>query len=92
MQTQTVITLTPAELRQLIRDEVQAAMAREQQIDEAQDWPAFISRQELASKLDISPQTVTAWERRGILKGQKTGRIIRYSREAVTSALKQMNR
>jgi len=92
MQTQTVITLTPAELRQLIRDEVQAAMDKAQQIDEAKDWPPFVSRQDLAARLNISPQTVTAWEKRGILKGQKTGRIIRYSREAVTSALKQMNR
>jgi len=92
MQTSTLITLTPAELRQLIRDEVRSAMEQEQRIDEAQDWPAFISRQELAKRLDISPQTITSWQKRGILKGTQSGRIIRYSRESVMNALKIMKK
>lgn len=89
MQTQTVITLTPSELKALIREVLQDELGREQTIEQADSWPSFISRQELARRLDISPQTITAWQRRGILKGTRQGRIIRYSRESVLAALKQ---
>jgi len=92
MQTSTVITLTPGEFRAIIKDAIRDALNEHSKPEPSDGWPPFVSRQDLAARLNISPQTVTAWEKRGILKGQKTGRIIRYSRESVLNALKMMKR
>jgi len=92
MQTITTVTLTPGEFRAIIKDAIRDALNDYNKPEPSDGWPAFVSRQDLAARLNISPQTVTAWERRGVLQGAKTGRIIRYSRESVMNALKIMKK
>lgn len=47
---------------------------------------------EVARILDMSPDTVAEFARKGILRGHKTGRPWRFSRRDVTFLAKKMNK
>ena len=47
----------------------------------------YLTRQQIAEKLQVVPKTVKNWTDRGILTSHKIGRIVRYKEREVDAAL-----
>jgi excisionase family DNA binding protein len=47
----------------------------------------YLSRQELAEKLNVSPNTIANWENRGRIPSLRFGSVVRYDFHAVVEAL-----
>jgi excisionase family DNA binding protein len=77
------VTLTVEQLRELVRDEIQAAIARV-------DAPALLAPEDLAEKLNIPVSWVYEQSRQGNIPTHRIGRYIRFDlREVVKSQNKK---
>lgn len=80
-----------AELRDIIRDEIRAALR-----DEVRKTPAnageYLSVAKAAEIASIAPQTIRRWIGEGRLAGYNAGRVIRVRRSELESFLVSANR
>ncbi|KAA9041622.1 helix-turn-helix domain-containing protein [Ginsengibacter hankyongi] len=47
----------------------------------------YLTRKQVANKLQVVPKTVKNWTDKGILNSHKIGRVIRYKESEVNSAI-----
>ncbi len=87
MTDETIVVLKAKELRQIIREEMQAATAREEQPDPGN----ILTRRQAAKFLGVSYQTMYNWTRDEILKEHGTRRKKFYLRNELIELIKSQN-
>lgn len=84
--------LTPEELRDtiamVVREELQLFAKGLIQAEKAPE--ELISRTDVAKQLDISLPTLDSYVRKGIIKGYRFGKHIRFKKSEVLDCLKEM--
>lgn len=53
--------------------------------------PNFYTREELATKLKVSPRTIDRWEKEGKITAKRVSRTVRFSEEQVKRLLSDEN-
>ena len=91
MQDQTLEGLMRAMLREVVRDEIRAAIA-EAATDGAHafrntDPGGYLSVARAAKHADVAPGTIRAWIRKGRLQSRRAGRVLRVSRAELETFL-----
>lgn len=76
-----VIVVSPDTLREIVREEIQKALAGTTQVQEQNDMPEYLTQGEAVSLLRITRPTIHRWTKAGKLKDVvKIGRTVRYNR------------
>ncbi len=88
MQSIALLSISADELRTMITGAVTEAL-ESRQAPEAphDDQDTYLTREETAKELHVSKLTLRNYEKRGILKPQRIGRRVLYSRNEISAAL-----
>jgi excisionase family DNA binding protein len=82
---------THEELREIIRTELINALESAKKEDVVNNnLPSLITRKETSKLLNVSLTTLSNWSRKGILPATKVGTRIRYRKEDIVLALKEV--
>ena len=84
MQTQTLLMLTPDELKKLIKEAVKDFTPQPEEKQEG-----LMSRQEVADYFQITLPTLRAWHKRGVLGSVKIGGRRYYKKHEIESLYNQ---
>ena len=81
----TLITLHPSELRQIIREEIEAAIGNAPKPQSNN----LLSRKDVCSRFEITYATLNKWDKRGILPSTKLGNRRFYREIDIVNAIEQ---
>ncbi len=85
---QSVVVISPAELRSLVSDAVIAAVARAQLVSVSRK--AILSEKEAAALLDVNPGTLKRWRSEGKGPAYTKDGSVRYLRSDIDQYLERM--
>jgi ribosomal protein L24 len=88
MQSISLLSVTPEELRSLIVEAVSSVMENHQTPPSPREEnEAYLTREQTAAALHVSKLTLRNHEKRGILKPHRIGRRVLYSRTEIDAVL-----
>ena len=78
-----IVTLSTAELKDLVYDAVKDALETERQAQEAKQNEVYLTREETINLLKISEVTLWKIDKKGLLDKKKIGRKVLYAKSSV---------
>lgn len=82
-----VFNLTPEELKEQTNSAIEAAFLKHSDKFRPKEKTNYLTRKEVAAIFKISLVTVNDWNKLGILKPYRLGRLVRYKSDEIENSL-----